>query len=179
MNAITGDSTLSTHRPLTVDPATAKPRRPSIVVVAAAIEALVVTLEVVGSIDTGAAGAIGVGVVGLLLTAGLWQGSLLTQRLVLLGAVLTVVGGTLRSLATLDSDGPGSLAMLIWVAVRGAQWWCLTRPEARVFFGLDCPACGGLETTGASLFYGKMRCKGCEHTWLRAERHAVDVAAFD
>lgn len=69
--------------------------------------------------------------------------------------------------------------MLVWVGLRAWQFRMLTRSDALVHFGLGCPVCRGERTRGASLFCGKLRCKDCDHVWQRAERHAVDVAAFD
>ncbi len=171
--------------------------RPGIITAAVVIQALLllyVTVSTVGELagmaritptgdQAALVGAVVGGIayiaIGAMLVRGLFTGSVLAQRLVLLGAGWAVLS-TVLALPRLESIGASMMLLLVaWGAVRALQFYWLTRPEAKVWFGLDCPACGSQKTRGASLLYRKLRCRSCDHVWDRTARETIDVEAFD
>lgn len=148
---------------------------PSAVKWAIAVEALLVVTDFVGGNPL-------IGGITILLAIGLYQGSMMARQLVLLGAWLSVIFLPIVVLGMVaEGSAPVALAgfLLFWAVVRGIQIRWLRQDASRVHFGLDCPACGGVDTRAGGVLGGKRVCRSCDARWTSAERDRVDVEVFD
>lgn len=69
------------------------------------------------------------------------------------GGPLTVVGALIAFLVLIA----GNLAIPILLAHR----------TSRLFFGLQCPSCGGMRVKAASFLFNKLACRTCSSSWAR------------
>lgn len=162
--------------PLSADaPPTFRTGMPPAVVAGVIIEALL-------SAQSLFAGHIAWAAIGVALCVGLHHRVVIAQRLVLVAALLwsLLIGALvlMMAFAVLSIDeGPkvgilsvGLLPGVLYVGVRIAQIVALTRPEARVFFGLDCPECGSHAFRAQSATYSRVQCRMCGHAWQTGRR---------
>lgn len=124
--------------------------------------------------------------VGVLLTIGLLRGSVLAQRLVLLGSAWAcLIFADVMQHIVLDEafsfaalfDRAGVFVLLIAYGCAAIfQLYALTRSSAKTHFGLICPSCGGAKVRGASLLYGRLKCRACGHLWSKSSAQSASVS---